>query len=97
MLDEIIDCTQYSKLNKLLGVTAHVLWFVNILRHNSSGDQGSTHKSKQFTMEAIDNAKKLWIRSLQAKSFLAEFVFLQLQNKQMSPMICPVYAGPVTL
>ena len=48
---------------------------------NNSGDQGSTDKSKQFTMEEIDNAKKLWIRSLQAKSFLAEFVFLQLQSK----------------
>ena len=55
MLDEIIDCAQYSKLNKLFGVTAHVLRFVNILRHNSSGDQGSTHKSKQFTMEEIDS------------------------------------------
>ena len=37
-------------------------------------------------MEEIDNAKKLWIRSLQAKSLLAEFVFLQLQSKQMSPI-----------
>ena len=57
MLDEIIDCTQYSKLDKLLGVTTHVLRFVNILRRNNNGDQGSTHKSKQFTMEEIDNAR----------------------------------------
>ena len=32
MLDEIIDCTQYSKLDKLFGVTAHIFRFVNILR-----------------------------------------------------------------
>ena len=70
-----------------MGVTAPVLRLVNILRRNNSGNQGSTHKSKQFIMKEIDNTKKLWIRSLQAKKpFLAELVFLQLQNKQMSPI-----------
>ena len=72
MLYEIIDCTRYSKLDKLLSVTAYVLRFVNILRLSNNGDQGSTHNSKQLIVEEIDNAEKLWIRSLQAKSFLAE-------------------------
>ena len=86
MLDEIIDCTRYSKLDKLLGVTAYVLRFVNILRLSNNGDQGSTHNSKQLIVEEIDNAEKLWIRSLQAKSFLAELAFLQSQSKQVPPV-----------
>ena len=86
MLDEIIDCTRYSKLDKLLGVTAYVLRFVNILRLRNNGDQGSTHNSKQLIVEEIDNAEKLWIRSLQAKSFLAELAFLQSQSKQVPPV-----------
>ena len=86
MLDEIIDCTRYSKLDKLLGVTAYVLRFVNILRLSNNGYQGSTHNSKQLIVEEIDNAEKLWIRSLQAKSFLAELAFLQSQSKQVPPV-----------
>ena len=85
MLDEIIDCTQYSKLDKLLGVTAYVLRFVNILRRNNR-NQGSNHDRRQLTVEEIDNAEKLWIRSLQAKSFLMELAFLQSQSKQVPPV-----------
>ena len=91
MLDEIIDCSLYGKLDELRTlynciIISYVLKFVNILRYINNGDQGSTYNSKQLTIEEIDNAEKLWIRSLQAKWFLAEFAFLQSHSKKVLPM-----------
>lgn len=62
LLDEIIDCTRYSKLDKLLCVTAYVLRFVNVLRHrNKKGDQGTNNNNVQLTVKEIDKAERLWI------------------------------------
>ena len=81
LLDEIIDCTRYSKLDKLLYVTAYVLRFVNALKHcNKKGNPG-TDSNVQLTVEEIDKAEQLWIHSLQVRSFLIEITFLQSCNQ----------------
>ena len=87
LLDEIIDCTRYSKLEKLLGVTAYVLRFVDALKHcNKKGDQGTNHNKVQLTVEEIDKAGQFWIQSLQVKSFSTEITFLQSRRNQAPPI-----------
>ena len=84
MLDEIIDCSRYSKLDKLLCVTAYVLRFVNALKHRIKKE--SSNNDKQLTADKIDQAEQLWIRSLQAKSFLVEMTFLKSHSNQAPPI-----------
>ena len=84
MLDDIIYCSRYSKLDKLFCVTAYVLRFVNAFKHRIKKE--SSNNDKQLTADKIDQAEQLWIRSLQAKSFLVEITFLKSHSNQAPPI-----------
>ena len=85
-LHEVIDCTRYSNLNKLLRVTAYVLMFKNSLQRNRSkrGECPFANKG-QLTGDDINAAEALWLRSIQASSFLAEMAYLKSKVKQTPP------------
>ena len=71
LLDEIIDCTRYSKMDKLLCVTAYVLRFVEALKHRiKKGNPSTNNNNVQLTVKEINKAEQFWIQSLQVKSFL---------------------------
>ena len=87
LLDEIIDCTRYSKMDKLLCVTAYVLRFVEALKHHiKKGNPSTNNNNVQLTVEEINKAEQFWIQSLQVKSFLTETTFLQSRRNQVPPI-----------
>ena len=86
-LDEIIECTKYSSLNKLLRVTGIVLKFKNSLQncHQGEGMELPVQKN-HLTGEDMDAAEVFWLRSIQAKSFATELLFLHSKCKHLPPV-----------
>lgn len=89
MLDEVIDSSRFSKLDKLLCVTAYVLRFIKLLRSHH-GERRLQHtangKGMQLSVDEIYDAEVLWIQSIQAKLFTAEMKFLQSSGKHSPPI-----------
>ena len=81
-LDEIIECTRYSSLNKLLRVTGVVLKFKSSLQNcrHGEGVELPVHKN-HLTGQDMDKAEVLWLRSIQAKSFSTELLYLKSKCK----------------
>ena len=77
----IIDCRNYSCISKLLGVTAHVLRFIDKLK-------GKVTTPVHSLTDHIAKAEKLWIKEIQAqlttdskfKSWSREFGVYQDEN-----------------
>ena len=68
-LSELIDCSQYSNMERLLRVTAYILRFINQLR----GDKNS---ALCVDAREIIDAETRWIRSIQYRSFDHELQYL---------------------
>ena len=89
LLDNIIDCSKYSKWDKVLSVTAYALRFVSALRRRSKEQRSrctTCNSTNHLTVEEIDNAERMWILHLQARLFQAETTFLKASNRQSPPI-----------
>ena len=83
-LDDIIKCTRYSSLNKLLRVTAVILKFMEFL--NGKKVESPIYKNCALTGEDMDTAEVLWLQSIQSKTFSAELFYLQSKSMQAPPV-----------
>ena len=62
-LGQVISCTDFSSLNRLLRITAYVMKFVNILKHKVK--KLKTPLNLELTATDISDAEILWIREAQ--------------------------------
>ena len=60
-IGQVIDCTQFSSLTRLLRVTSVVLSFIDVLRAKVQGD-GELHDVEIQT----DRSRMLWLQYIQA-------------------------------
>ena len=92
LLDNIIDCSKYGTWNKVLHVTAYVLRFISALCkcNKEQTSQRSRHTTsnndKHLAVDEINDAERMWILHIKAKSFQAESKFLKANNKQSPPI-----------
>ena len=63
----LIDLEEFSSLNKLLGVTALVLRFVNNLESWLVRDSGTSVLKGDLMTEEIQNAEVMWLKSIQKR------------------------------
>ena len=75
-LSELINCSQYSNIERLLRVTAYVLRFIN----RSRGDEDSACCGSSLDTKEITDVEILWIRSIQYLSFDHELQYLLNSN-----------------
>jgi len=73
LLDNTIDCTKYSKWNKVLFGTAYVLKFVSAFHKSSAWRSQHTtmttcNNANHLTVEEINNSDMMWMLHLQCKS-----------------------------
>ncbi|XP_065915750.1 uncharacterized protein [Dysidea avara] len=79
-LGQIIDITRYSKLTKLLRITAYVLRFITNIK------QTLPKLSGHLTPTELSHAQVLWIKSVQQHSFCNEIANLQSKASRL-PLI----------
>ena len=79
-LGQIIDITRYSKLTKLLRVTAYVLRFITNIKRTLPKLSG------HLTPTELSYAQVLWIKSVQQHSFCNEIANLQFKASRL-PLI----------
>ena len=89
-LSEIIKCEEFSTYMSLLRVTAYVLRFIRnvkskILKQRPYTREVYKEQTRQLSADEIHEAETCWIRSIQAKSFVGEINFLQVE-KQPKPL-----------
>jgi len=70
-LNNIIDCTRYSDIDRLLRVTAYVFRFVKRLR--GAVDQSNCEST--LSASEMTEAETIWIRSIQHLSFDREYYY----------------------
>ena len=81
-VDEVIDCTRYSRLNVLLRVTGFVLKFINLLSRNRHTETSLLRSCGNcLNAEDLNAAEAHWVRSIQAKSFTDELCYLNSSCK----------------
>jgi len=77
-LDALIDCNRFSKLLRLLRVTAYVLRYVRNIKLRLRVKNSTERNCKQFqpnkelTAVEIDEAELLWTRTVQENNFKPE-------------------------
>ena len=64
-LSDILDCTRYSSLNKLIVTTGYVMRFVNNLRKRTK-NKGNFITDIILTAEEFDEALSMWIKEEQS-------------------------------
>ena len=75
----VIDCNRYSTKTKLLRVTARVMRFIKNLR-------GCHMLTDELTVDELNAAEKLWIRSIQESSYKDEMRYLS-QDREREPLL----------
>ena len=81
-IDEIMDCKRYSTKLRLLRVTATVQRCAKIWRNYNRGS-----KDIELTAEDLKQAERMWIKSIQEKTFADELQYLQGSNKSPKPIV----------
>ena len=64
-LSDILDCTRYSSLNKLIVTTGYLMRFVNNLRKRTK-NKGNLITDIVLTAEEFDEALSMWIKEEQS-------------------------------
>lgn len=82
-LENLMSCSQYSSLEKLLRVTAYILRFVNQVKGVKTMD---TCELSLRPAEIVD-AETLWIRSVQLTAFERKLQFLLKPSGNRPPLI----------
>jgi hypothetical protein len=80
-VSQVIDCSRFSSLTKLIRVTAYVLRFTRCLRSK----EHDLPMMKELKASEIREAKTCWIRSVQAQSYEPEI--RQLRIGGMTPLV----------
>ena len=83
-LSEVTDCAKYSSFNKQLRVTAYVLKFLESLQKPQPQCRSPSRSSggiQLLTGEDFNRAELYWMRSVQAKFFAPELLYLESQSK----------------
>ena len=78
---QVIDINNFSKLTRLLRVTAYVLRFVNNLRKLPQQSNGPLTAVELFL------AQKLWIKSAQLENFPTEITHLKSKSSSRPPLV----------
>ncbi len=78
----LIDIVKYSKLNKLIGVTAYVLRIKTLLRRKER-----TMAAHHLTSKELMKAEKIWIRCCQNTSFHKEIANLSSKTPRRLPLV----------
>lgn len=83
----VIDCHQYSNLNRLLRVTAYVLRFLRNLENRVKRRmQISTEVlTKELTATELTNSETVWVRTVQAVAFAEEIQYLNSRQRSSPP------------
>jgi len=71
-LHHLIDVTKFSKLNKVLAITAYVCRFLHNVKHPSSSRQ-----TGPLTTSELSQANLMWIHNIQHTEFSSEIANLQ--------------------
>ena len=90
---QVIDINRISNLTKLLRVTALVLQFVRKLKNKVRGKK-RTENWKSLGASDLNEAEKLWIKVVQASSFVEEGDFLKNRRINSKP---PAYVSQFEL
>ena len=85
-IDQVIDINRISTLTKLLRVTALVLQFVRKL-NNKVRDEKKTENWNSLGAFDLNEAEQLWIKVVQASSFVEESNFLKNRGINSKPPI----------
>ena len=83
-VQDIIDCTQFSKLDKLLRVTVYVLRFIHKVKNQRASQSFCSDDIQKLDLPSINKiteAEHLWIKSVQADFFLSEREFLTSKSQ----------------
>ena len=64
-LSEIIDCKQYSSVNRLLRVTAYILRIAKYAKQNTDDSNEKANTSTTLSGSEISRAETLWIKEAQ--------------------------------
>ena len=81
-VSDVIDCTQFSNLHRLLVVTAFTLRFIKQCRNSSDGSP----PCPDSLVEEITAAERHWIRGIQYQYFQREISYLQ-RNRTPKPLL----------
>ena len=77
-LQELINCNNYSNINKLIRVTAYVLKFIELLKTKRGQAKSVSGKSNE-TDQYINKAKRYWHKEVQ-KSFYKDPKFKETER-----------------
>ena len=83
----MIELNRFSDVTKLLRVTAHVLKFVRKMM-NRVRRVTKTENQRDLSVINLNEAENLWIKAVQASSFVDEIKFLRNSGIKYSP---PIY------
>lgn len=88
-IDQFIDINRISTLKKLLRVTALVLQFVRKVKNKVLGEKKTKNWKNlgAFDLNDLNEAEKLWIKVVQASSFVEESNFLKNRRINSKPPI----------
>jgi hypothetical protein len=82
-LMEIIDCTKFSSVERLLRVTSYVLRFIYVLKN-----RGKKNSLTRFvTVPELNQAKDMWIKTVQSAEYPKELEHLYDKSKRKTPII----------
>ena len=92
-IDQVIDINRISTLTKLLRVTALMLQFVRKVKNKVRGKK-KTENWKSLGASDLNEAEKLWIKVVQASSFVEESNLLKNRRINSKP---PAYVSQFEL
>lgn len=85
-IDQVIDITQVNNLTKLLRLTTIVLQFVRKIKNRVRREK-KTESWKDLCASDLTEAQKLWIKGVQASSFVEESNFLRNRRINSKPPV----------
>ena len=86
---QIIDIERYSSVTGLFRVTAYILRFTRNAKASTPDNETrkiAREPRKELDAEEVNQAEKLWIRTVQNASFAEELDFLQVQTGTFPPV-----------
>ncbi len=87
-ISKLIDCARFSKLNRLLRVTAYVLRFIRNLKNRVQKPMAHSQVlNVGLTSEEVKEAELIWVKSIQSSTFAKEIQFLKRKERRTPPIM----------
>ena len=86
---EVIDIERYSSVTRFFRVTSYIKQFIRNAKKSTPGSetrQIPRELRKELDAEEMNQAEKLWIRTVQKASFAKELDSLQVQRGTFPPV-----------